>query len=312
MPHGAVAQLVAHFHGMEGVRGSNPLSSTSVRCSNWLPARSGAGVLFSRRSGPMMLRVDRDSSFVARLADRVAGLPGVEAVALGGSRALNTAMEASDWDFALYYRERFDADEVRQLGFEGVVFDVHGWGGGVMNGGAWLTIEGRRVDLHYRDLNDVEHWWREAEAGRYEKELLLFYAAGIPTYTVVAELAINSVLVGELPRPAYPAALSRSAAARWREDAMMSIGYARTALTHRGDVAVANGSRALIELAHSRAARDRRWVVNEKGLVPACGLARIAEALAFAGDASALSEALRAIEQAAAAGPSLDGGVPCQ
>ena len=28
MPHGAVAQLVAHFHGMEGVRGSNPLSST--------------------------------------------------------------------------------------------------------------------------------------------------------------------------------------------------------------------------------------------------------------------------------------------
>lgn len=25
---GAVAQLVAHLHGMEGVRGSNPLSST--------------------------------------------------------------------------------------------------------------------------------------------------------------------------------------------------------------------------------------------------------------------------------------------
>ena len=27
-PCGAVAQLVAHLHGMEGVRGSNPLSST--------------------------------------------------------------------------------------------------------------------------------------------------------------------------------------------------------------------------------------------------------------------------------------------
>ncbi|CAD5996393.1 protein of unknown function [Agreia sp. COWG] len=25
---GAVAQLVAHLHGMQGVRGSNPLSST--------------------------------------------------------------------------------------------------------------------------------------------------------------------------------------------------------------------------------------------------------------------------------------------
>ena len=29
-PRGAVAQLVAHLHGMEGVRGSNPLSSTKV------------------------------------------------------------------------------------------------------------------------------------------------------------------------------------------------------------------------------------------------------------------------------------------
>jgi hypothetical protein len=28
LAYGAVAQLVAHLHGMEGVRGSNPLSST--------------------------------------------------------------------------------------------------------------------------------------------------------------------------------------------------------------------------------------------------------------------------------------------
>ncbi len=28
--HGAVAQLVAHLHGMEGVRGSSPLSSTRI------------------------------------------------------------------------------------------------------------------------------------------------------------------------------------------------------------------------------------------------------------------------------------------
>jgi hypothetical protein len=26
--NGAIAQLVAHLHGMQGVRGSNPLSST--------------------------------------------------------------------------------------------------------------------------------------------------------------------------------------------------------------------------------------------------------------------------------------------
>ena len=38
---GAIAQLVAHLHGMEGVRGSNPLSTTSclpgqLTCSQFL------------------------------------------------------------------------------------------------------------------------------------------------------------------------------------------------------------------------------------------------------------------------------------
>ena len=250
----------------------------------------------------MMLSVIPESSLCAWFADQIADLAGVQAVALGGSRASGTATESSDWDFSLYYRGQFDVNEVRRLGFDGVIFDVGGWGGGVMNGGAWLTIEGRRVDLHYRDLDDVEHWWREAQQGRYQKQLLPFYAAGIPTYTVVAELAINSVLVGDLPRPAYPDTLAASAASRWREDALLSIGYARAALTHRGDVAVAvaNGSRAVIELAHSRAARDKRWVTNEKGLVPAAGLGDLAATLAYAPDEPSLSEALGAIEAAAA------------
>jgi hypothetical protein len=34
--HGAVAQLVAHLHGMEGVRGSSPLSSTDITAGHRL------------------------------------------------------------------------------------------------------------------------------------------------------------------------------------------------------------------------------------------------------------------------------------
>ena len=70
--------------------------------------------------------------------------------------------------------------------------EIGGWGGGVMNGGAWLSIEGRRVDVHYRDLNDVEHWCNEAVAGRFRKELLLFYVAGIPTYVFIRGLTSRS------------------------------------------------------------------------------------------------------------------------
>ena len=238
------------------------------------------------------------NAFAAWFGQQLAALPAVAAVALGGSRAAGTATDSSDWDFALYYRGAFDPDDLRALGFDGEVFDVGAWGGGVMNGGAWLSVEGRRVDVMYRDLDDVEHWWQEAEAGRYEKQLLPFHLAGIPTYTVVGELAVGTVLTGELPRPPYPDALAVSAGSRWRIDATLSAGYARKALELRGDaiVAVANGSRALLELAHSRAALGRRWVLNEKGLVRASGLGDLGDALAFAAEADSLASALLAIE----------------
>ncbi|GAA0904155.1 hypothetical protein GCM10009549_07440 [Streptomyces thermoalcalitolerans] len=94
-----------------------------------------------------------DSSFLRDTADRLAALPGVRAVALGGSRARGTHRPDSDWDLALYYRGRFDPAGLRAVGWEGEVSEIGAWGGGVFNGGAWLRIDGRRVDVHYRDLD---------------------------------------------------------------------------------------------------------------------------------------------------------------
>jgi predicted nucleotidyltransferase len=215
-----------------------------------------------------------DAAFEAWLATELAGLPRVLAVSLGGSRARGTHRPDSDWDLALYYRGSFDPDTLRTKGWPGEVSDIGGWGGGVMNGGAWLTIDGRRVDVHYRDLDEVEHWCDEAEAGRFSKELLLFYAAGIPTYVVMAELATHRVLSGLLPHPTYPNALAVAAGRRWLDDAQRSLAYAASALESRGDVAVAlaNTGRGLIEAAHSVLARRREWVTNEKGMVAQAGL----------------------------------------
>jgi len=39
----------------------------------------------------------------------------------------------------------------------------------------------------------------------------MFHLAGIPTYIVVAELAMNQVLSGELEQPRYPEALRAAA-----------------------------------------------------------------------------------------------------
>lgn len=154
-----------------------------------------------------------DADFLDTTTDRLAALPAVRSVALGGSRAQGTARPDSDWDLAVYYRGAFDPADLRALGWEGEVSEIGGWGGGVFNGGAWLTIDGRRVDVHYRDLDVVEHELAEAEEGRFRVEPLLFHLAGIPTYLIVAELAINQVLRGDLPRPsAYPPKLRASAA----------------------------------------------------------------------------------------------------
>src|SRR5436305_3037220 len=137
-----------------------------------------------------------DAALTEHVVDRLAGLPDVQAVSLGGSRAAGTHRPDSDWDFGVYYRGRLDTDTIRAIGWEGEVFEPGAWGGGVFNGGAWLTIDGRRVDLIYRDLDDVEGRIADAESGRYSVERLAFYVAGIPTYTVVGELSLHRVLLG--------------------------------------------------------------------------------------------------------------------
>jgi hypothetical protein len=215
-----------------------------------------------------------DGPFCDYVAGQLAGLPGVRAVALGGSRAAGTNRPDSDWDFAVYYRGAFSPGGLRALGWPGTVFEIGGWGGGVFNGGAWLQVDGRKVDVHYRDLDDVEHEIAEARAGRFRIERLLFHLAGIPTYIVVAEIALNQVLRGDLPRPAYPDALRAAAPPRWWGDAQATLGYARDSYAARGRLAQTAGTIAVAacQAAHAVLAASGQWVTNEKTLLDRAGL----------------------------------------
>ncbi|WP_454050267.1 nucleotidyltransferase domain-containing protein [Cellulomonas sp. Marseille-Q8402] len=214
-----------------------------------------------------------DDAFLARLADTLAALPAVEAVSLGGSRAQGTARPDSDWDLAVYYRGSFDPQHLRDVGWDGHVFEVGGWGGGVFNGGAWLTVEGRRVDVHYRDLAVVEREVGRAERGEFDIEPLLFHLAGFPTYVVVAELAGHRVLRGSLPRPGFPAALRRAAPevwdarADWTLDAAEQHARAGRVAQCAGQIAV-----AVTQRAHAVLAARGEWVTNEKRLLDRAAL----------------------------------------
>jgi predicted nucleotidyltransferase len=220
--------------------------------------------------------------FLDRVADRLAALPTVRAVSLGGSRAQGTHRPDSDWDLAIYYRGGFDPQTLRDIGWSGEVSEVGAWGGGVFNGGAWLHIEGRRVDVHYRDLDAVEHELVEAAAGRFQIEPLLFHLAGIPSYLVVAELAIHRVLRGHLPRPSYPGALRKTAPKVWWATAEMIFAYARANHAPCGRLAQCVGllGQAASQAAHAVLAARGEWVTNEKTLLTRAGLRDVDQVIA--------------------------------
>jgi predicted nucleotidyltransferase len=207
-----------------------------------------------------------------RLAERLFEIPGVVAVALGGSRAQRTERADSDWDFALYYRGAIDPDDVRALGFSGEVFAPGEWAY-PMNGGAWLNVEDQRVDLIYRDLDDVERWLSETKAGRWELYRVPGYLCGMASYVLAGEIALGRPLVGALPVIGFPGALRASAPARWRWEMLFAL---KQAMGHaqRGAMAACLGqsSVAILAEAHARLTERGEWALNEKGLAERAGL----------------------------------------
>jgi hypothetical protein len=225
-----------------------------------------------------------DAAFIRHVGARLAELPGVQAVTLGGSRAEGTPRPDSDWDFSLYYRGRFEPQTLRDVGWPGEVFEIGGWGGGVFNGGAWLEIDGRRSDVHYRDLDVVDREIAAAREGRFTIQPLRFHLAGLPSYLVLAELAVKRVLAGELPDVSYPEALRERAPGVWWAQADAELRYARDYHAPAGRLTQCAGlaARAASCAAHAVLAARGQWVTNEKTLFTRAGLREIDEILATA------------------------------
>ena len=141
-----------------------------------------------------------DDEFLEMVVNACKLLPNAEAVNLGGSRARGDFRPDSDWDFAVYYRGEIDPRPLEDLGWPGQVFRPFEWGQ-VMYGGAVFDLDGRHFDIHFRNLDVVEHWTHEANEGRFEVHILGFHLAGIPTYMLPGELATSLALLGDLARP---------------------------------------------------------------------------------------------------------------
>ena len=108
----------------------------------------------------------------------------------------------------------------------------------------------------------------------YEIDALLGYLAGVPTYSLMAELALNRIVHGSLPAAGkYPEKLTQTGLRRWLQHAEFSLAHAQMRAA-RGDISgtVGQSAKAVIETAHALACAGHLWVINEKKLVERSGL----------------------------------------
>jgi predicted nucleotidyltransferase len=226
---------------------------------------------------------------VTSLTKRLGDLAGIKAVVLGGSHARGRARPESDIDLGLFYSELspFSIPQLRELAeavndFPApVVTEFYGWGKWV-NGGAWLTMGGQRVDLIYRNREHVERVIAEAEAGRYELDYAQQPPFGFFSATYLGEVAVcvplfdpDKLLDGLKQRViTYPEAMRQTVVQDYLWQAEFNLTAFASKFAARADAygTAACLSRVINQLTMALFALNQQYPLNDKTV-----LAEVAE-----------------------------------
>jgi predicted nucleotidyltransferase len=212
------------------------------------------------------------------------GVPGVAAVALGGSRARGTAAATSDYDIGLYYREGAEprAVHIREATRDlidnpdlAIITEVGEWGRWIV-GGAWLKVGGMKVDLLYRCIDAVRSVICDCRAGRVTMDYQPGHPHGFSSAIWMGEVALcrplhdpERLLAGlEAMTAPYPEPLRETLVRRFQSEAQFSIENAEAALGREDETYVAGCAfRALSCVAQVLFTLNRRYLINEKGAI---------------------------------------------
>jgi len=276
-----------------------------------------------------------DEVLLGRLVRALAGVPGIRAIVLGGSRARGEAGPGSDYDIGLYYEVDSPIDTGRLAkaamllpgAASSSVTAVGEWGPWI-NGGAWLTVDRRRVDLLYRDLGKVRDVIDACHAGRIERVYQPGHPHAFVSSIYMGEVALAQILwdpdgvLAALKRQCtpYPPALGEALIRTFLREAKFAV---ENALHGRDDPAYVAGCafRSVACLCQSLFALNRVYLLNEKGAAqavdrlprrPASFAARVARAIgAGAAGMPALMTLVEETGTLCTQSPSPPGGAAC-
>jgi Nucleotidyltransferase domain len=217
-----------------------------------------------------------------RIVPVLAEVPGVAAIALGGSRARGTATQTSDYDIGLYFSAARPLDTDHLLQAARAVIDkpdaaqvtaIGGWGPWIVGGG-WLTIDGNKVDLLYRNLDDVGRVIDACRAG----EVTMHYQPGHPhgfcSAIWMGEVALCRPLHDPDGRLAALMAATSPCPSALRDALIRKFDWEILFAIENGELAAARAEqthvagcvyRALACTAQVLFALNERYLINEKG-----------------------------------------------
>lgn len=219
-------------------------------------------------------------ALLADIVDALSAVPGVLAVALGGSHVRGFATPESDVDLGIYYRRQqpFDISALRGAastlarGQGSALTPLWEWGPWV-NGGGWLRIAEQSVDWIYREFEQLEEVLVDAMAGDFSLHYGQQPPAGFHSYTLLGELGVCLPLWDPEGRLAalteqvrsYPAALADQVIASGLRQVDFALMFARAG-AERADVpyTVRCLSRIVTYLDQVVFALNRAWFINDK------------------------------------------------